>query len=70
MRARIEIDPNVRVRGNQTYSTLDDVTGPITVGDHVEVYESESGLTGPAQVTAIEGDFVYLAVPWAELSEP
>jgi hypothetical protein len=70
MRTRIEIDPNVRVRSNQTYTTLDDVTGPIAVGDHVVVYESESGLTGPAQVTAVEGGFVYLAVQWTELTEP
>ncbi len=45
-RTRVAIDPNVRVRGNSTYAGFEDVDGPISVGEEVEVYEAEAGLTG------------------------
>jgi hypothetical protein len=69
MAARVTIDPNVRVRGNQTYAGLEDVHGTIAVGSHVEVYEAETGLIGPAEVTDIDHQrqLVYLAVDWEQL---
>jgi hypothetical protein len=72
MTARIAIDPNVRVRGNQTYAGLEDVEGAVTVGSKVEVYERESGLTGPAEVTDVDTErrLIYLAVDWTRLHEP
>lgn len=72
MTARVAIDPNVRVRGNQTYAGLEDVQGTVVAGSHVQVYEPESGLTGPAEVTEIDHErrLVYLAVDWGKLREP
>lgn len=69
MAARVAIDPNVRVRGNQTYAGLEDVDGAVAVGSHVEVYEPETGLIGPAEVTDIDHEhrLVYLAVDWEQL---
>ena len=46
---RVAIDPNVRVRGNQTYAGFEDADGELAPGDAVEVYEPESGLTGLAR---------------------
>ena len=66
----IDIDPNVRVAGNQTYSGWEDVHGRMPrIGDIVAVREPESGLTGTARVTDIEdrGQFIYLAVDWHDL---
>ena len=70
-KARIAIDPNVRVRGNGTYSGFEDVTGPIAVGDEVEVYEAESNLVGLGHVTEIDGarELVYLSVDWSSLTD-
>ncbi len=72
MTARVAIDLNVRVRGDQTYAGLEDVQGTVVVGGHVEVYEPESGLTGPAEVTEVDRErrLVYLAVDWRKLHEP
>lgn len=66
---RVAIDLNVRTRGNGTFSGLEDVTGPLAVGMSVQVYEPETGLSGPGRVTDIDLDrqLVYLAVDWAEL---
>lgn len=68
---RVRIDPNVRVRGNGTYAGFEDVDGPMAVGELVEVYEAESGITGEGRITEIDGDrqLVYLSVDWASLSE-
>ena len=70
-RTRITIDPNVRVRGNDTYAGFEDVDGPIAVGEAVEVHENESGLTGQGKVTEIDADrqLVYLSVDWSSLAE-
>lgn len=70
-RTRVEIDLNVRVRGNDTFVGFEDVHGPITVGEAVEVYESESGVSGEGKVTEIDGEreLVYLSVDWSSLSE-
>jgi len=71
-RVAVCIDLNVRTHGNQTFTDLRDVEGPIVVGQDVEVYESESGIYGPGRVTRIDRrkGLVYLAVEWAELREP
>jgi hypothetical protein len=70
-RTRVTIDPNIRVRGNGTYAGFEDVTGPIAVGEAVEVYEPESGLTGEGSVTEIDADrqLIYLSVNWPSLTE-
>ena len=70
-RTRVEIDLNVRVRGNDTFVDFEDVSGPIAVGESVEVYESESGVSGEGKVTEIDGDreLVYLSVDWSSLTE-
>jgi hypothetical protein len=70
-RTRVEIDLNVRVRGNDTFVAFDDVSGPIAVGEGVEVFESESGVSGDGRITEIDGDreLVYLSVDWSSLSE-
>jgi hypothetical protein len=69
MRSMIEIDPNVRVRGNATYAGLEDVIGPVEVGREVTVRESEAGVLGTGRVTQIdtERELVYLSVEWSNL---
>lgn len=71
MVARIAIDPNIRVRGNQTFAGIEDVEGDVAAGSHVVVYERESGLTGPAEVTEVDRarGLVYLDVDWTRLRE-
>jgi hypothetical protein len=68
---RVEIDLNVRVRGNGTFVGFDDVSGPVAVGESVEVHESESGVAGEGRVTEIDGDreLIFLSVDWASLKE-
>lgn len=68
---RVEIDPNVRVRGRQTFSSLDRVYGPIAVGQQVQVFETEADITGDAWVADIDNDkgLVYLRVMWSSLRE-
>ena len=70
-RTRVEIDLNVRVRGNGTFVGFEDLSGPVAVGEIVEVYESESGVAGEGRVTEIDGDreLVYLSVDWPSLKE-
>jgi hypothetical protein len=69
-RTRVAIDPNVRVRGNGTYAGFEDLDGPVSVGEEVEVYEAESGLTGTGRVTEIDGgrELVYLSVDWSDMT--
>ena len=71
MTSRVKVDLNVRVRGNQTYSGLEDAEGPLAVGQRVEVHEPESGLVGDGQITEIDtvSQLVYLNVDWASLRE-
>lgn len=68
----VVIDLNVRLGHSETFSGLEDVTGPIAVGDRVTAIETESGLTGPAYVTAIEPErgLVYLRIAWNQLRFP
>src|SRR5262249_40094652 len=68
---RVAIDPNIRVRGNGTFAGLEDVSGPLVLGDTVEVYESEANIVGSGTVTEIDLDkqLVYLSVDWASLRD-
>lgn len=72
MVARVAIDLNVRVRGALTYAGLEDASAPVRVGDHVHVYERESGLEGPAEVVEVDDSsrLIYLRVEWAALRGP
>jgi len=69
---RVSIDLNVRVRGRQTLAGLEDVHGPIEVGQLVEVFEEESGAYGPGYVMDIDTKkrLVYLSVDWAGMRLP
>jgi hypothetical protein len=71
MTTRISIDPNVRVRGNDTFVGLEDVTGPLTVGREVEVYEEEADVVGVGYVTEIDvtKSLVFLSVNWSSLQD-
>jgi hypothetical protein len=76
----IEIDPNVRVRGNKTYAGFEDVqergeltiarperaTAPVAAGDKVLAWESEDDIVTDAVVVDVdlERRIVYLAVDW------
>jgi hypothetical protein len=70
--ARVAIDLNVRVRGNQTYAGFEDADRSLATGDEVEVFEPETGLAGPGRVTDVDNKrrLVYLAVDWPALREP
>ncbi len=67
----IEIDPNVRVRGNCTYAGFEDIVGEhqFAVGDDVEVVEPEADLAGQGRILEIDvvKELVYLAVDWSSL---
>ena len=69
---RVEIDPNVRTRGNWTFSGLEDADGPVTVGEIVHVFEPESGLEGSGRVEDVDEArrVIFLSVDWASLSIP
>jgi len=69
---RVEIDLNVRVRGNWTFTGLEDADGPIAVGDVVQVFEPESGIEGPGRVEEVDlhRRLIFLSVDWASLDEP
>lgn len=68
---QVEVDPNVRVRGNQTYSCFRHVRGADlpAIGDPVQVVEPESGLTGTGTVTDLdhEAEIIYIRVDWRGL---
>lgn len=68
---RIEIDPNVRVRGNQTMTGMQYVHGPIVIGQQVEVFESEAEIIGDGWVADIDEkkQLVYLRVVWSSLRD-
>lgn len=69
---RVEIDLNVRVRGNWTFTGLEDADGPVEVGDIVQVFEPESGLEGHGRVEEVDEarQLIYLSVDWASVREP
>lgn len=66
--ARIEIDPNLRVRRDQTVVFQEEALG-VAVGDRVTVFESEAGIVGDAVVDEIDRTLglVYLDVDWPSL---
>jgi hypothetical protein len=66
MTVRIAVDLNVRVRGNQTYTSLDDADGPVAPGDKVLAVEPETGIMADATVADVfeEHRLVYLDVDW------
>jgi hypothetical protein len=68
----VTIDPNVRVRDNQTYSGLEDVMGPIEVGQPVWAFEPECGVSWQARVAEIDHtkQLVFLDVDWSRHSVP
>lgn len=74
---RIEIDPNVRVRGRQTFTGYEDVQAqygltrtrsgaPVVAGQKVIAFESESGIMTDATVVDVwaEKQIIYLAPDW------
>ena len=66
----VEIDLNVRVRNNETFSAFRHIHGSVPArGDVVDVVEPECGLGGKAIVTEVDHTkgIVYLAVEWANL---
>jgi hypothetical protein len=67
----IEIDPNIRVEGNNTYSAFRNFhTNLVAIpGEIVLVVETESGLYGIAQVIRVDytKNLVYLRVDWHKL---
>ena len=70
---RIRIDPNVRVHGDKTYASFDDVTfGELThVSQTVVVVEPEANLIGRGSVAWFDPfkRLVYLDVNWQSLKE-
>lgn len=66
---RVEIDPNIRVRGNQTLADYGDADGPLSVGQPVRVHESEAGIVGDGVVTELDPEkrLAVLRVDWASL---
>jgi hypothetical protein len=69
VKTRIEIDPNVRVRGQLTFAGLEDVYGPLRLGQTVEVFEPEGDIVGEGRVVEIDiaRQLVILGVNWASL---
>jgi hypothetical protein len=69
--ARVEIDLNVRLGPTRTFSGFRHCDRIPQVGEPVTVYESESGIEGPAVCTGIDEtkQLVYLDVDWTALRE-
>lgn len=62
----VNIDPNVRVRGNQTFAGFEDADASVRPYEWVDVVEPESGARGAAMVTEVDEDkrLIYLSVIW------
>jgi hypothetical protein len=71
-KTRVAIDLNIRIRGNGTYTGLEDVDGLAVAGEPVEVYEPESGVSGIGCITEVDAvkRIVFLQVNWASLKAP
>lgn len=69
IRTTAEIDLNVRVRGNQTFTGFEDIAGPVAMFLPVEVIEPESGLRGVGIISDIDQvrRLVYISVDWRTL---
>ena len=67
---RIEFDPNVRVRGNGTFTWLPEGVS-LRVGDSVVLFEPEGGIEVDGKVTEIDTakNLVYFTVDWPTLRE-
>lgn len=67
---RVEIDPNIRVHGQLTYTGFEDCSEPVYENEIVEVYESEAGLHGQGTVWGVDADkeIVYIYVDWKRLT--
>lgn len=70
----VVIDPNVRVRGGQTFVgiedvgvNMEDIGAPVEVGSPVICREVENGIDWDGKVTDIDEShgIVYIAVDWA-----
>jgi hypothetical protein len=71
IQTRVEIDLNVRVRGGQTYSGLEDIYGEMpAVGDIVMVFQPDECVEAPATVEDIDlrKELIYMSVSWSDLS--
>ena len=66
---RVEIDPNVRTRGNETYARTDEADGDLNIGDAVILYESEDRIEWDGTVTRFDRGLVYFRVDWANVRE-
>ena len=72
---RIEIDLNVRVGPDLTYSGFDEVDGDpaaLKVGDPVEVFEPECRAFGSGEITEIDlvKELIFIRVSWKSLHVP
>lgn len=70
----VVIDPNVRLGafGHLTFSSYDDVTGPMPKqGQVIRAVEVEEGISALAVVAYLDHPhrFIYLAVAWREFDE-
>jgi hypothetical protein len=66
---RVQIDLNVRSRGNKARVGYEDATGPLQPGQAVEVYESETNLTGTGTVSETDDDLrlAWIDLDWSKL---
>lgn len=69
---RVEVDLNIRAHGNLARVGFEDANGPLQPGQTVEVYETESGLTGVGTVTQINPTtrLAWLIIDWPGLVTP
>lgn len=71
MSAKAWIDPNVRVRDNQTFVGFEDCEGRVAEGELIEVRweETRCWCTGVVTEIDMEKRCVFIAVPWQLLRE-
>lgn len=66
---RVQVDLNVRVRGNKTYAGYEDVVpegAPVAVGEQVLVWEAEDDIVTDGTVIELDDEkqIIYLDVDW------
>lgn len=69
---KVNIDLNIRVRGQLTYTGFEHIQGDLpSVGDSVLAVEPEDGIQAPAIVVDLDEKrhLIYLAVAWREFTE-
>lgn len=66
---RVEIDLNIRSRGNKARVSYEDADGPLTPGQTVTVYETETGLAGTGTVSEADDAkrLAWIDVDWTQL---